>query len=74
MTNRDVDDFRLGGGSGGRGLGGDDLILRDDLLLTLNDGKSLFLLDGYLNFLDGLDGLVGRDLVGEALYSGERRR
>jgi len=56
-----------GGGGSGSGLGGDDLILSDDLLLASNDGNSLGLLDDLFDFLNGLEGLVGLDLVGEAL-------
>ena len=67
------DNLLLSGGSGGGGFGGDGLVLSDNLLLTLNDGKSLLLLDDLFNLLNGLDGLVDLDLVGEALCSVVRR-
>jgi hypothetical protein len=51
--------------------GGDDLmdntLLGNSLLLAGNDGNSLSLLNDLLDFLSGLEGLVGLDLIGEAL-------
>jgi len=57
----------LSGGGCGGGLGGDGLLLSLLLLLTSDDGDSLSLLDDLLKILGSFEGLVGLDLVGEAL-------
>src|SRR5690349_3367792 len=63
------DSLTLGGG-GGSGSG---LILGDDLLLASDDGNGFGLLNNLLDFLNGLEGLIGLDLVGEALCLREGR-